>query len=130
MQKKKIYLIIVLVLVILILLFLRASAQNNPPVVTISPTPKQEPAQPPSPTTLRPVSSVIKRNIIKKLPITTEGYTIQYLDKGDEFLVIMLLNPYEKYKKEASSWFLQNGVQNLSSLNIQWDSIRGVPATE
>ena len=56
------------------------------------------------PPTLSP-TPLPKQKIINQLPIDKENYSVQYLPKTDEFLVLIKKNPYSKFKKEVLDWF-------------------------
>jgi len=125
-KKNKLILILMLIFFIAFLLAIKLLATNKTraPFIPSVPTPTQIFA--PSPTVRTSISPLVKSRLIKKLPVVTTRYTIQYLDKSDTFLAIILLGPYQRYKKEAILWFTQNGIEDLTTLNVQWDTIPGV----
>lgn len=126
MKKNKLILILMLIFFIAFLLAIKLLETNKTrtPFIPSVPTPTQIFA--PSPTVRTSISPLVKSRLIKKLPVVTTRYTIQYLDKSDTFLAIILLGPYQRYKKEAILWFTQNGIEDLTTLNVQWDTIPGV----
>lgn len=84
-----------------------------------------EPIPTPPPTTQNTYSPSVQ-TLAEKLPIITDEYTIQYFANINKFVILILENPYEENKKEADSWFKEQGVNDLSSLNIEYGSSRGV----
>ncbi len=66
-----------------------------------------------------------KEKVISLLPVKTEGYTIEYFPGSKKFFVLILKNPFEKYKKEAEEWFRSQGI-NPNDKDIFWSSVRGV----
>lgn len=128
MKRRNIVLITILIIIIIILVILRLVTENAPRTAQIAPAPSPSPTDAFVPTTSTAASFSVKNRLIKRLPVVTDEYTIQYLIKSDTFLVTILLNPYKEYKNQAVAWFVQNGIQDPSVLNIQWNSIRGVSA--
>lgn len=72
------------------------------------------------------ISEDVLSTVISKLPIITPQYTIQYFSKTKQFVVLILQNPYEQNVKQVENWFALQGVTDLSKLNIQYGSSRGV----
>lgn len=126
MPNKKLFTILIFVLLFLLLLKLNQLVTPKP---TATPAPtiffySPKPAIIVLPTT-NP-ATVSSDKIISQLPIETPEYTIQYLPKTKKFIVMILENPFEENKKKAEEWFKEQGVEDLSELNISFGSSRGV----
>ena len=67
----------------------------------------------------------MEEKIIKGLPLVTENYTIEYLPVPNKFFVLILKNPYEKYKIEVEKWFKSQNIE-LNDPRIFWGSVKGV----
>lgn len=126
MPNKKLFTILIFVLLFLLLLKLnqlvapKPTATPAPTILLYSPEPTIIVV--PTITT----STVSLNDIISVLPIETEEYTIQYLPKTKKFIVMILENPFEENKKKVEEWFKEQGVEDLSELNISFGSSRGV----
>lgn len=126
MLNKKIILILIFILLIVVLLRLN-------PLVTPKPTPTPSPIvfyYTPSPivtilSTATP-TNISFNNIISQLPIVTPEYTIEYFPNTKKFIVLITENPYEENKKIVESWFKEQGVEDLSKINLYFGSSRGV----
>lgn len=79
---------------------------------------------PPTPESQITASSI--QLLISKLPVVTDKYIIQYFQKTKKFSINILENPYEENKKLAEDWFKEQGIENLSKLNIFYSTPRGV----
>jgi hypothetical protein len=96
------------------------------PFITLAPltptrTLTQRPTQKP---TLIPTSDpVTKRKAINLLPISTSGYTIEYLSTSDKFFVSIINTPIEQNLKEAETWFQSHGI-NPQDPSIVWNITR------
>lgn len=66
-----------------------------------------------------------KEEILKNLPVVTDNYTIEYLPIPQKFMIIILKNPYEKYKTEVEKWFKDQGM-DPSDAHLFWGSAKGV----
>lgn len=91
----------------------------------IVPAPTQIPTSTPIPTLIPTLPVVPERKIIEVLPIITENYTVQYLPVPKKFFVLILKNPFEKYKTEVENLFDSFGIDPKSP-NIFWGSVKGV----
>lgn len=119
---KKLYIIGIGLLLIIIstTIALRVSSptqvQENTPV----PTPFTSITQNPTVkyVDIKKITEGVKVEIINKLPIITEGYSIEYLKTSDRFVVSIKQSPASQYKKEAKEWFRQHGVADPDSANI------------
>ncbi len=123
-NRKTLFFIIFLILAVIILLVLKILNKQLPseetapeitPSITIFPT--QNLTQTP---TLSPEDKVIKQ-----LPIVNNNYTIEYSAVSRKFIVIILKNPYKKFKAEAEGWFTSQEIDPKSP-DIFWGSIKGV----
>ncbi|MFZ5365822.1 MAG: hypothetical protein ACOZBZ_00835 [Patescibacteria group bacterium] len=89
-------------------------------------TPEVLPTPTPTPTIIPVITPTIsKEGVINLLPIITENYTIQYLPRPQKFLVLILKNPFEKYKLEVEEWFRLQGMDPKDP-SISWGSAKGV----
>lgn len=90
---------------------------------------KEAPMMIPAPTPTPPVTPTSgfspKEKVVNLLPIITENYTIQYLPAPQKFLVLILKNPFERYKSEVEDWFRSQGM-DPNDPSISWGSARGV----
>lgn len=120
MKLKAIFLLIGVLIVIIFLLAIVWPRQKPPPQKPLVPSPTPLPFIIPSPV-FSPLPQKIKARLIKKLPVITENYTIEYLSKSDKFLVIILKNPFELNKKAAEEWFRREGA-DPAQVSIQWGS--------
>jgi len=127
-SKKTFILIIFLILLVIILLVLKILQGKNPPaqlppIETITPTTTVT-----SPT---PSSSCSPSEKTRgKFPFVTPNYTIQYLPVPKKFFVMILANPYEKYKDEAEKWLTSYGIDPNGPC-VFWTSAKGVaPKTQ
>lgn len=83
------------------------------------------PSPTPSPVLVSPAPGISpKQKIINLLPITTESYTIEYLPKPDKIFVLILGEPFERFKAEIEEWFYAQGVKDLEELDVSWGSAR------
>lgn len=48
----------------------------------------------------------------KQMPVSTDEYYIEYLDKIGKIQVIIKKAPFETYKQSAINWFKQRGIEN------------------
>lgn len=88
---------------------------------------KSTPTPTPSPSAkVEDIKSNTLDGLLLKLPVVSDKYTIQYLSKSDKFYVTILKNPYAENKKEVEIWFKDHGIEDLSVLNIFYNSSRGV----
>lgn len=104
-------LILLLALLATLLIAFRLLKQEPPRTVipsALTPTPKSFLLVPP---VFSPTPSP-KQKIINQLPIDQENYSVQYLPKTDEFLVLIKKNPYSKFKKEVLGWFRGFGLSD------------------
>jgi len=116
------------IIVIAVVLFGTPSQEKRAtPVPTphapISPVPTLFPTPTPSQLYLSPV---LKNELVEAMPIVQSGYTIEYLRTSDTFVVTVLEDPYETNKQLADNWFIDQGVEDLRSLNIMYHRLRDV----
>lgn len=91
------------------------------------PSKKEVPLPSPTPTPfiISPTPELsAKQKIINLLPIVTVNYTIEYLPKPDKIFVLILSEPFEKYKEEVEEWLYTQGIENLDELDITWGATR------
>lgn len=121
---KKIYIIGIGLLLIIISSTVALRVSSPTSVQTNTPIPTPFTSITPNPTIkyieLKKVTEGVKVEIINKLPVITEGYSIEYLKTSDRFVVSIKQNPASQYKKEAKEWFRQNGVADPDSANIYY----------
>jgi hypothetical protein len=104
--------------IFLYLFFQPTSQETKIPSGEVSPTP--------SATELSPTPVYIpKEEILKKLPVVTDYYTIEYFPVPQKFMITILKNPYEKYRTEVEKWFKDQGVDPADS-RLFWGSAKGV----
>ena len=119
-SKKTLALISFLAFLVGALVFWKFLVQKPKETLPVLPTPTPTSAFVP---TIIPTSS--KEKVINLLPLITENYTIQYLPVPQKFLVLILKNPFEKYKLEVEEWFRSQGI-DPNDQSISWGSVRGV----
>lgn len=64
---------------------------------------------------------VTKEDLIDLMPLSTDGFDIEYLVTTDAFVVTVKQSPFGKYQLEAEQWFQNQGVENLYNYNILWN---------
>lgn len=67
-----------------------------------------------------------KINLISSVPYEAPDFTVEYLRDQDSFYVTIKKNPYNTSKQEALDWFKSKGVEDMSWINVQYGSVRGV----
>lgn len=118
--------IIVVVLILIIFIFSMGEKGGVTPPRLESPTPIPVKVSIPTPTTSAENLVVDKNALLQKLPIQTDTYNIQYIASTDTFVVTIKESPLEINKQQANKFFYENGVKDLSKLNIAYNSYRWV----
>ncbi len=115
-------------IIIAVILFIVFSAKKTtPPDTTIIPTPTLIPISPFISLPPENNISLFEKNVlIEQLPLETPTYNIEYLVESDTFVVTIKQSPYLQHKQAADQFFIQNGVKDLGSLRILYNSYRWV----
>lgn len=116
--------ITVLILLFIAYLFLTSlgkkdSTTQEPPFPTASQV------RPPTPTPTAPPlveDEPLTEQIINRLPVVTDEYSIEYFSEQNLFSVTIKLPPLEENKQRANQWFLDNGFSSTEGLNILYSS--------
>jgi hypothetical protein len=96
------FLVLFLAVVVVVLFCLRLLAAKPAQINAPSPTPRPVPTR----------VLFLPTEIIAKLPIDNENYSVQYFSQTDQFFVLIKKNPYFQFKKEVLAWFASFGVKN------------------
>jgi len=70
--------------------------------------------------------AVVLNKIKKQLPYVGDGFRISYDAATDQFFIFVEKSPYPTYRDKAISWFKQNGLENLSFVNINYVPVGAV----
>lgn len=105
-NKKTLIFIISLIILVIIIIVLKLTvgkkSTTSPQIETVTPTPTII-----SPT---PIVCPVNENIRGKLPYVTKNYTIEYLPTPQKFFIMILGEPFERYKVEAEKWLNSYGI--------------------
>jgi hypothetical protein len=71
------------------------------------------------------LASIIN-NIKRQLPYVGDGFRISYDAATDQFFIFVEKSPYPTYRDKAIDWFKQNGLEDLSAVNINYVPVGGV----
>lgn len=117
-NKKTLVIIISLIFLAIVLLVLKMTLGKKSSL-----PPSQIETATPTPAVISPIPVVcpLNENIRGKLPYVTKNYTIEYLPTPQKFFVMVLGEPFEKYKIEVEKWLTSYGIDFNSSC-ISWAS--------
>jgi hypothetical protein len=129
--------IIILAVGLTVISSLKPIDDNTPPetipVPTKIPTPTQRPRTSPILFQLTPSVSPFlgdslsaKSNIIEQMPFQTDDFLIEYLYTSDRFIITIKESPFEENAKKAEQWLKNQGITNLSELDITYNQYRWV----
>lgn len=114
---------IILIIIVSILVFLNLRTVATTEKQNPSPSPEQAhtplrfsfPTLSPLPTLKATTADIT--SVVKKMPVITETYSIEYLTTSDLFVVIIKKSPYETNLALAKAWFQQENI-DLDTINI------------
>ena len=121
---------ILLVIIIGVILGLNLLSNRQSPNTQISPTPFAIQTREYSFPTLNPLptlkaTTIDISSLVKKMPVVTNNYNIEYLTTSNSFILTVKKSPYEANLALAKTWFQKEGV-NINNVNVLFYKYRFV----
>lgn len=126
-QKKLLFFIALLILLVITVILV--TIFSTPPQQSLTATPQPQSSFQPTPS-FRPVATTIpsvtptvitsREELINLLPVSGDGFKIEYFAPDDSIVVTITTSPYDENRQKADDWFRQNGVDNTDAFKIDW----------
>lgn len=68
--------------------------------------------------------------LIEKLPYETDQYLIEYVRDKSLFYITIKENPFSKNKQAAIDWLKSQGIEDISWINVEYGSYKGVTSSQ